>query len=369
MNKAKTYNNAETNIANLGTAVEKNARLNAAASEEQWKTVGKEVGLWIWRIEKFKVVPMSKDKYGQFYSGDSYIVLNTFKKKPDSDALAHDLHFWLGLETSQDEAGTAAYKTVELDDHLGGAPIQHRQIEGHESELFLSLFPKFSILLGGFDSGFNHVKPETYRTRLLHIKGNKKILRITEVPLSYENLNSGDVFIIDAGMKIFQWNGSGSSGFEKAKGAEVSRALDDERKGLPAVIVYEEGTETDEFWKTLGGKGPVKSQAEGGNDQEVKSPLKVLFRLSDATGSLEFTKVAEGPLVTIALLDSNDVFIVDVSFEVFVWIGKGSSDQEKKKGLQYAQDYLVKFNRPAYLPITKIMEGGENEVLLATLHK
>lgn len=39
-----------------------------------------------------------------------------YKKTPESQDLAYDLHFWIGAETSQDEAGTAAYKTVELDD-------------------------------------------------------------------------------------------------------------------------------------------------------------------------------------------------------------------------------------------------------------
>lgn len=40
----------------------------------------------------------------------------TYKKTPDSMSLSYDLHFWLGEDTTQDEAGTAAYKTVELDD-------------------------------------------------------------------------------------------------------------------------------------------------------------------------------------------------------------------------------------------------------------
>jgi hypothetical protein len=292
-------------------------------------------------------------------------VLNTYKKK-DSDALQWDVHFWLGKYTTQDEAGTAAYKTVELDDLLGGAPVQHREVQGHESDLFLSYFNnQIKILEGGVETGFRHVEPEKYEPRLLHLKGKRKV-RVTQVPLARDSLNSGDVFILDAGLNIYQWNGKQAGPQEKMKGAQLSRALDDERKGLPKVHVLEEGDKNPEFWRLLGGEGAIKSAAQGGDDTEAETgDQKRLFRLSDASGSMAFTEVGVGKNVKRNLLDSNDVFILDTGAEVFAWIGRGASVDEKKKAMGFAQQYLQKYNRPAWLSITRVLEGGENEVFEA----
>jgi len=279
MLRPQKYNIEDTNIANLGTELEKKVKRAAAETEEQWKGVGKEPGIRIWRIEKFKVVPWPQDKYGSFYSGDSYIILRTYKKSEDSEALAYDVHFWLGQETSQDEAGTAAYKTVELDDVLGGAPVQHREVQGFESQLFLSYFPKLQLLAGGVDSGFRHVEQQQYRARLLQIKGIKENTIIRELPLKVESLNSGDVFILDSGQTIFQFNGSKSNLSEKVKAAEFAQALSGERPQAQ-LNTFEEGTESPEFWKILGGKAPILSEDKGGDDKQVES-VKVLFRLTD----------------------------------------------------------------------------------------
>jgi len=85
------------------------------------------------------------------------------------------------------------------------------------------------------------------------------------------------------------------------------------------------------------------------------------MKLSDASGMLTFTEVASGKLSK-SMLDSNDVFVCDTGAEIFSWIGKGASRQERDGALQYAQEYLNRYNRPAFLPITRILEGGENPV-------
>jgi gelsolin len=98
---------------------------------------GSKNGLEIWRIEKMDVAPVAKETYGTFYSGDCYIVLRTHDVKGRK---VQDLHFWLGNNSSQDEAGAAALKTVELDQMLGDLPTQYREVQGSESDAFLGLF-------------------------------------------------------------------------------------------------------------------------------------------------------------------------------------------------------------------------------------
>jgi hypothetical protein len=42
--------------------------------------------------------------------------------------------------------------------------------------------------------------------------------------VSHASLNSGDVFILDAGLTLYQWNGKDSNKYEKAKALDVVQA-------------------------------------------------------------------------------------------------------------------------------------------------
>ena len=122
-----------------------------------------------------QVVPLKPETFGKFFNGDAYIVYacseygqpggmmnpnNTKKRnstRMDSSNLEQHIHFWIGEKCSQDEATIAAYKSVELDDLLGGHPIQHREVQGHESSRFKSYFRvKYYIILYYTDAPTSH---------------------------------------------------------------------------------------------------------------------------------------------------------------------------------------------------------------------
>jgi len=323
-------------------------------------------GLTIWRAENMKIVPVPDQDYGKFYSGDSYIVLNTKKVGKQ-----WDIHFWLGKTTSTDEMGLVAYKTFELDEYLGGGPVQYREVQEHESPQFMSLFKATGLqyLEGGVESGFRHVDRDAFEERLLHIKGSRNV-RVNQVPMSVSSLNEGDVFILDLGRKIYQWNGKFASRREKLKGMEIARRIKDDERATVAEFILLDPTEGSteipdetEFWDKLGGtRDQVSSADEVASDQSVDQAVDcVLYQVSDASGELEVNEVGRTPLDS-SFLDDDDCFILEAPTEVFVWIGKKATKQERLESMNLTQEFLVIQNKPNWTPISRVVSGAETTV-------
>mmetsp|Transcript_8556 Transcript_8556/g.25750 ORF Transcript_8556/g.25750 Transcript_8556/m.25750 type:complete len:381 (+) Transcript_8556:132-1274(+) len=334
----------DSNMAMVGSDVDKAARKGAAEKEPAWSGAGAGPGTEIWRVENFKIVPWPKEEYGNFFSGDSYIILKT-SKDPSSGKLLWDIHFWLGESTSQDEAGVAAYKTVELDDLLDQAPIQHREVQGHESLQFTKLFKQINYMAGGVESGFNHVEQGTYAAKLFRVRKTKHTVKVAEVPCARASLNQGDCFLLDTGDALYPWFGESASAFEKAKAGTSAHNICQTRHGKCAVRTEPDAA----FWAALGGEGPIAPETDVVPESEEPGE-GVLFRLSDASGSLTCTEVGRGD-VKKAMLDTNDVFLLDAGREIFVWIGTGASDAERRNAMSTAIAYLGSANKPIHTAI------------------
>jgi hypothetical protein len=172
--------------------------------------------------------------------------------------------------------------------------------------------------------------------------------------------------VLDNGLTLYQWAGKKANQGEKTRAAQFCRQLDSERKGLPTIVNIDQNDKdaNEEFWAILGGRCEIAGDQGGDEDWEVKED-KILYQLSDAGGRMEFNKVAEANRVTRDKLDTRDVFVLDIGREIFVWIGKGASEGEKKESMVVGSKYLRDNKRPNYLPITRIHEGSENPVFEA----
>jgi len=333
---------------------------------DAFKGLNPEPGILIWRIEKFIPVAVPKSEYGRFHSGDSYIVLNTMQ--PPEGSRHYDVHYWLGNESSQDERGSAAYRVVELCYVLpgGGNAPHHRECEGAESTLFLSYFPGgVEYLEGGVEGGFRNAEEgKKQRHRLLQVKG-KRVIRVKEVPMSHESLNAGDVFVLDAQEVIYQWQGKESSRLERAKAVETCiKIRDDQHCSRSRIVVVRQGEEPDEFWKELGGKGPIKTAEEGGSDADTAADVKrevKLYWLCDESGEMQITEIQERPLVR-EMLKSEDAYILDTGSELYAWVGKGATKAERAAAVSNAEKFLETQGRPQNTPITRVCDGGEPPV-------
>ncbi|KAF3486079.1 hypothetical protein F2Q69_00057693 [Brassica cretica] len=272
-------------------------------------------GIEVWRIENFSPAPIPKSSIGKFFTGDSYIVLKTTALK--TGALRHDIHYWLGKDTSQDEAGTAAVKTVELDAALGGRAVQYREVQGHETEKFLSYFkPCIIPQEGGVASGFKH-------------------------------------------SKIFQFNGSNSSIQERAKALEVVQYIKDTyHDGTCEVATVEDGrlmadADSGEFWGFFGGFAPLPRKTANEEDKTYTSDIKKLFCAEKGQAN-----PVEGDSLKREMLDTSKCYILDCGLEVFVWMGRTTSLDDRKVASGATEEMIRSSERPKSQMI-RIIEGFE----------
>lgn len=251
---------------------------------------------------------------------------------------------------------------------------QHRDYLGVESHL---------VLDGGLASEFNFSSVDVNKPRLLWIKESNSVFHNVEVDIRLKNLNSEDVFILDTGMDLYQYQGKSASMLEKHQGLRVLKSISAEREGKPKKPqVFSQNDEIDfiirRFFsyfqvdlKELLPKSPEYDVGTEVSIADVKFLLdkipdeeksdKRLMRLSDEyNGKLEFTEVATGQNCKKSLLDSNDVFIFDIGSEIYVWTGKGASIQEKQQAMTYTIEYMKNYGKGAMMPVTSVFEGSGN---------
>lgn len=317
--------------------------------------------LEVYRIEQLEPKPVPNETYGKFYDGDSYVIL---KKTRNED---FDIHYWHGNNASMDEEAGAAALSVHIAAHLSSPSRHHLELQGEESQLFMSYFKDAGVIYleGGVESGLKQAKEREHEPRLLQVKG-KKYPRVWTFTPSSDLLNEGDVFILDNDAKLYFWPGSDANVSEHMRAMAIIQHIKDFDYNSNAKIYYPRDDEEaeKEFWDALGGKPKMIHRAVTDNlDHEHNDSLfeHKLFRVSDTSGELVLDEVTERPLKK-SHLETESVFILELEKVIYVWCGKEASYEEKNKAILTARDFRDQREKSKKTSIVKVPEFGEDAV-------
>ncbi|XP_073453100.1 macrophage-capping protein [Aquarana catesbeiana] len=318
-----------------------------------------EQGLHVFRIEKMKLIPVPEESHGVFHSGDTYLlVLNS----PEGNSI----YVWNGNGTTVDEKAAGAIYSSQLHMHMGEKPTQNHETQGHESVEFMSLFPRgVTYLEGGVSSGFQRAEKDAVAPthHLYHVSGRKHI-RAIETDLTWDSFNTGDCFILDTVKIIYVWSGSQSNMMEKNRARDLAYQIrDSERRGAAKVEILQEGEEPEEMVKILGPRPVTLKEGSTQDDKEadeIHTRGAVLYQVSNATGEMKVTRVADGGTFRKEQLISDDCFILDTVGKLYVWKGKKANKEEREQSLATAEKFITLMKYSTKTQVQVMSEGNES---------
>eukprot|EP01113_Clastostelium_recurvatum_P024327 TRINITY_DN2904_c0_g1_i3.p1 TRINITY_DN2904_c0_g1~~TRINITY_DN2904_c0_g1_i3.p1 ORF type:complete len:930 (+),score=328.62 TRINITY_DN2904_c0_g1_i3:54-2843(+) len=214
---------------------------------------------------------------------------------------------------------------------------------------------------GGSGSGFLVVGAVQ---QLYHLKGSTRIL-VRRVDPTVASLNTGDVFVLDTGKKIYVWPGPKSNQRERLKGVHYARQMREEAGGGADVVLLDRDSRkqdrTDFFTRLEGTKNQIK---DGGSDDAVAVGDHVMmtkmFQIREGEdGRLDMSFVLSVDLSK-TMLDSSSCCVLDCGGDVWVWVGTFSSTTERSWAMLKAEELMSRSAlRPKSAEILWVLDGVE----------
>ncbi|XP_010156475.1 PREDICTED: villin-1-like, partial [Eurypyga helias] len=196
------------------------------------------------------------------------------------------------------------------------------------------------------------------------------------VEMSWKSFNLGDVFLLDLGQLIIQWNGPESNRNERLRAMTLAKDIRDRERGGRAKVGVVDGEDEGAspglmqvLTHVLGEKRDIKAATPDDKvDQTLKSALK-LYHLSNASGNLVIQEVAIRPLTQDMLLHE-DCYILDQGgLKIFVWKGKNANKEEKQQAMSRALGFIKAKNYPMSTSVEMENDGSESTLFRQLFQK
>ncbi|VDL90935.1 unnamed protein product [Schistocephalus solidus] len=388
------------------------AKPNLDYSEIFDQNAGLRPGVEVWVIDEFCPRRYDMEEFqGSLLDGDCYIILETRTLEADDSfgaqgGLDWRIFYWIGKNASLDKRACSAVHAVYLRNFLGAEGQTAREEQGDESPDFLALFGGSLTVLEGAQgyTGFFHVEAKEVIVKLYRLFGQEKDMHVVSMPLTPLSLDPKYVYLVDGDSKIYVWMGSQARVIIQTRGRLLAEKIaQKERLNEAEILVESEGKESNEFLAVLLGlwKPPPllnpnidesdlqAPKAAGAADPDAakraleeerqahkqkvltnhpkpptvetkpapprdfipldwKVPRPILYDTELPTGQL-----------TRALLQSQNVYLVDCGGELYVWMGKKSAKFLRYAGFKLAQELMDMMPRGFY--------GGAESSLIAEL--
>uniref|UniRef100_A0A915EFX3 Gelsolin-like domain-containing protein n=1 Tax=Ditylenchus dipsaci TaxID=166011 RepID=A0A915EFX3_9BILA len=303
------------------------------------ENVGNSDGLWVWEIENFYPQLVDPSSYGQFYEADCYLVLKTTKEP--SGSLSHAIFYWIGEKTTLDKGMCAAVHAVNLRNHLG-LPAEHEEIVYYNG--------------ARTQSGFFTVEKSVFVKKLYRASVNGPQIDM-ETVLSVQNPWTPDMF--------FCWMLEKLSGFGVVPNLESVFCYEQrDRKAKAEIESCNQLKTPEEFWTALTGspKKPEEPIVEHVPADFVPERKK-LYLVQMGMGFLELPQVElKHGVLKMEMLQTKDVYILDSTSEIFLWVGKKANRMVKMAGQKMVVELHRMLERPDYTSISREAEGEESTI-------
>ncbi|XP_033750213.1 advillin-like isoform X2 [Pecten maximus] len=282
----------------------------------------------VWRVDGAKLEQVPWDQHGVFVNGQCYVIRHQITEAEDS---VHTLlYYWLGSKSSESVQQKTTDLVLEMNRTTGYKCVLIRVLDEKEPPHFMSTIQN-SIIVYDQDVQNNPTDRQMFCVRELE-NGS---MRVQQVPVSSEWLNTSASFVVTTSTGCYLWYGKKSGGPEREYAKNLLGFLNPSRMYTFEIVT--EGKEGNVFWNMI---GPEENYPQDfSKDKLERRPPRLVICHVGPDCQCRFNDIDS--FTQQDLTDAN-MFILDTFDLVYLWIGSSVADAVRSQAYNIIKTYMHK---------------------------
>lgn len=264
--------------------------------------------------------------HGVFENDKCYVVLYS---TVNTKSPVHLVYYWLGCNSTKDDQERIVQLAVEKSAKLSNKAVMVRVLDGKEPQHFMAVLNNWIMV---YDNEVSSSPHET--TQMFCIRGvNLNSVRIQQVKPCWRSLNSSASFVIITTPSAYLWFGKDSGCMERESTKELLALICSQK--MFAYDIVAEGKEPLGFYEMFGEKTDYKVDFPS---KPYERRIPKLIHCSCTTTTVEFAEIEDFLQEDLC---EEDVLLLDLFDEIFVWCGQNVDIETRKQLPDIAMDYML----------------------------